>query len=260
MNQFPEMNDRIPADRVSDFSPTAWFPPDISGGGNRVVAQSRPVTPSTAAQASAEVEDKTGLAGYQDGFKLGREEGTKKGYEEGLAKGAREAREEAARDFEPRLKQLNQLLTSLANPLNEQDYELEQALFKLVQVIARGVIQHELKSDPAILMQLVREAIHELPSDRDHLRIYLNPSDKQLADEAIEQGGENWRAVADESITAGGCKIETDNSELDFSLETRVQSIIERLEEAHATCPGPGDHDYEAAPEPAVSRASPSAE
>ena len=74
-------------------------------------------------------------------------------------------------------------------------------------------------------------------------------------DEAIQHGGENWRAVADEDITPGGCKLETEQSMADFTVETRLQMALDQLQEAQVVCPKPGEPGYEKAPEPALKAA-----
>ena len=142
----------------------------------------------------------------------------------------------------------------MSHSLNEEDYKLEQTLLQLVQQIAKAVIQQELSLDPGILMRVIREALAAMPSNQDRICIRVNPADKTLLDEAIQQGGENWRAIVDESISQGGCFIETDQCEADCTLEERMQRILAQLQEQKSTCPQPGDPDYEAAPEPAVAK------
>jgi flagellar assembly protein FliH len=104
-------------------------------------------------------------------------------------------------------------------------------------------------------MTLIREVIGALPPSRDNLTIRLHPADKTLADQAVSEGGEHWRVIADETLEQGGCKIETDQSLVDFSLPVRIKETLDQLYEAKAVAPKPGDPDYQLAPDPAVTAA-----
>jgi flagellar assembly protein FliH len=194
--------------------------------------------------------------GYDTGLKKGKQEGFAEGKQEGLLVGKNEAVALAMGEIQPKLKELNQLLTTLSNCLNEEDYNLEKTLFDLVKVIAVSVIRKELALDPGALMKVIKETIVALPHGKDNIKIVLNPADKKFADDAIAAGGENWRTVADEDVSRGGCKIMTDQSEADTTIEHRIQLVLDQVYEQQAVCPKPGEPGFEEAPEPAVSCAS----
>ena len=252
MEQHPfDVYARVTAKAASDMEVEAWSPPTISDGGHMVYAEVR-----TAAKPQPQPEqseaDLTRKQAYDDGFTSGKKAGFEAGNTEGLAAGKEASVTAAQRDMKPKLKDLNNLLTSLSHSLNEEDYKLEKTLMELVEQIARAVIRKELTLEPGSLMKVIKETISALPPSRDHIKIHLNPLDKPFADNACETGGENWRIVADEEIERGGCKIDTEHSEVDMTVEGRIQGVLEKLYERQAICPKPGEAGYEPAPEPAV--------
>ena len=250
MEQHPfDVYARVTAKAASDMEVEAWSPPTISDGGHMVYAEVRTAAKPKPEQSEA---DLTRKQAYDDGFTSGKKAGFEAGNTEGLAAGKEASVTAAQRDMQPKLKDLNNLLTSLSHSLNEEDYKLEKTLMELVEQIARAVIRKELTLEPGSLMKVIKETISALPPSRDHIKIHLNPLDKPFADNACETGGENWRIVADEEIERGGCKIDTEHSEVDMTVEGRIQGVLEKLYERQAICPKPGEAGYEPAPEPAV--------
>lgn len=250
MEQHPfDVCARVTAKAAGEMQVEAWSPPTISDGGHLVYAETKaaakpPVEPNEA--------DLTRKQAYDDGFTSGKKAGFEAGKAEGVLAGKEAAVAAGQRDMKPKLMELNNLLTSLSHSLNEEDYKLEKTLMELVEQIACSVIRKELSLSPASLMKVIKETISALPPSRDSIKIHLHSADKSFADEAIEAGGENWRVIADEEITRGGCKIESEHSAADMTVESRIEAVLEQLYEQQAVCPKPGDSDYEAAPEPAV--------
>lgn len=250
-----ENQKRISVKQTEELVLSSWSPPLINEAGHLVYAQ------TSAAPRRDAYQDETGgvgqepteaRQGYDDGFRKGKEEGILAGKEAGLQQGKQDALRQAQLDLQPKLAELNKLLTSLSHSVNEEDYKLEQTLMQLVKHISEAVIRRELALDPSQLMKVIKETIAALPPNRDNIKILVSPADKQLVEDAISEGGENWRAVADESLSQGGVKIETDQSVADFSVEGRIQTVLDKLYEQQAICPKPGDPGYEEAPEPAV--------
>lgn len=274
---------RISADALEEYPVALWQPPEIDARGHLVQVQPRPESsgrddaadaPGADAADSAQSEGDTrgeGAAGAQEreaaleqaraeGFEKGRAEGLEKGRREGLELGREEGRQQAlqeARDrLQPELAALNRLATSLTHALNEQDYQLEQALMHLVQEIARQVIQRELRMDNSTLMPLIRQALKTLPPGADNIRILVHPDDLPLLQQAIEEGGENWRALARDDVARGGCRIETDQSVLDFTTGYRFRRVIEQVMEKQLADPEAAREPFEEAPEPLVPKSN----
>lgn len=256
MEQHPfDIYARVTAKAAGSMPVEAWSPPIISDAGHLVVAESRatPKPPPVAEPDAAEIARKQA---YDDGFTSGKNAGFEAGKKEGAVAGKEEGLAAAHHDMQPKLKELNKLLTSLSHSLNEEDYKLEKTLMELVELIACSVIRKELLLEPANLMKVIKETISALPPSRDNIKIHLHPLDKAFVDEAIAAGGENWRVMSDEDIERGGCKIITEHSEADMTVASRIDAVIEQLYEQQATCLKPGEAGFEPAPEPAVAASS----
>lgn len=159
------------------------------------------------------------------------EEGRSEGHEAGYEQGRREALESTRSEVEKRLQRLDEILSTLDQPLAELDEEVEQALVSLAIAIARQLVRRELRTDPTQIVGVIREAIAVLPSRSRNIKIYLHPEDVSLVEEAYGHlGGEpEWRLESDTSLSRGGCRVVTDVSRIDASLERRLASIIAPL-------------------------------
>ncbi|SDH40008.1 flagellar assembly protein FliH [Pseudomonas panipatensis] len=161
----------------------------------------------------------------QDAYNEGFSTGEKDGFHTGQLK----ARQEADEALQERVKQLETLMSQLFEPIAEQDRLIEQVLVNLVGQIARQVIQRELSNDSSQVRQVLREALKLLPMGAQNVRIHVNPQDFELVKALRERHEESWRILEDEELLPGGCRIETEHSRIDASIETRLAQITKQL-------------------------------
>lgn len=281
---------RVARDALDPADVTPWEPPGIGQEGNLVYAEprdtvsrpspesdpsgSRPrVKPASDLPTDEQSADATGYQegmarGLEEGRRQGREEGHQEGlragYEEGVAAGRTEGLQQGSTEVARQMQTLDSLLTHLTHSLNEQDYQLEQALFNLVKEISSQVVQRELLADSGHIMQVVQQALEALPPTRDNIRILVHPDDHALVTQAAEQNEEKWRVIASRDISAGGCRVETEYSAVDFTVEQRFAQAIEQICEARfgnaetgasaslAPDATPSGEPFQDAPEPVV--------
>lgn len=162
---------------------------------------------------------------YNEGFATGE----KDGFHSGQLKGQQEAK---AR-IDSRLAELEALMGQLMEPMQAQDDQIEDMLLKLVETMVRQVVQRELKTDSSQITKVLRGALKALPMGAENIRIYLNPVDFDAAKALRERHEEKWRLLEDDQLLPGGCRLETEHSQLDATLETRLQQITEQLFEQH---------------------------
>lgn len=112
--------------------------------------------------------------------------------------------------------------------------EWEKNAVHLAAAIAAKVIRRELAHAPEIPLQLVREAL-ELAAGGGQVRVRLNPGDYQtLAPQAKTLVREltplgSTEVIADEAITPGGCRVETEFGAVDQQIESQLKRIEEEL-------------------------------
>lgn len=176
----------------------------------------------------------------QDAYNEGFATGEKDGFHAGQLK----AKQEAEVALAAKVASLEQVMGHLLEPIAEQDQELEQALVNLVSQVARQVIQRELASDSSQIRHVLREALKLLPMGAGNVRIQVNPQDFEVIKALRERHEESWRILEDESLLPGGCRVESESSRVDASVETRMAQALKQLFEqqrAQATNPPEAD-------------------
>lgn len=176
----------------------------------------------------------------QDAYNEGFATGEKDGFRAGQLK----AKQEADAALAGRVEALEQVMRHLLEPIAEQDQQLEVALVTLVGQVTREVIQRELSGDSSQIRQVLREALKLLPMGAENIRIHLNPQDFELVKALRDRHEESWRILEDDSLLPGGCRVESEHSRIDASVETRLSQALKQLFEQqreHATTPRAAD-------------------
>ena len=182
---------------------------------------------------------------YNEGFAIGEKEG--------FHSTTIKVRQEADVALTAKLRALESLMQNLFEPIAEQDTQIEKSLVGLVQHIARQVIQRELAIDSSQIEHVMREALKLLPLGVGNVRLYINPQDFELVKALRERHEETWRIVEDETLLPGGCRVETEHSRIDATVETRISQIMAKLfDQLHeqALHPAPADLSLELPDEP----------
>ncbi|AUM68888.1 flagellar assembly protein FliH [Pseudomonas fluorescens] len=185
---------------------------------------------------------------YNEGFAVGEKEG--------FHSTTLKVRQEADVALTAKLRALESLMLNLFDPIAEQDTQIEKALVGLVQHIAKQVIQRELAIDSSQIEHVMREALKLLPLGVGNVRLYINPQDFELVKALRERHEETWRIVEDAALLPGGCRVETEHSRIDATIETRISQIMAKLfDQLHeqALHPAAADLSLELPDEPSVS-------
>ena len=166
-----------------------------------------------------EAAEKDGFAqGHQEGFDKGMAEG----YEAGQQKGLMEMRQQLVTEQQ----RFQKLAQALLNPVAEQDNDLEKLLLDVICTLTESVVQRELIIDSSHIVTLVKTAVNTLPVGSKNLRVCLNPDDLAAVETYAEEQQLNWQFVGDQQLPPGGCRIETSESRVDFSVEKRLQTVL----------------------------------
>jgi flagellar assembly protein FliH len=110
----------------------------------------------------------------------------------------------------------------------------ENSAIRLSAAIAGKILKHELSQRPELALSVVREAL-QLAMGQPDVKLRLNPLDlEQLRDcgkGAVSRLGAVGEAtlVADETVSRGGCLIETHHGVIDARLETQIERITSEL-------------------------------
>lgn len=146
-------------------------------------------------------------------------------YEEGFAQGQQDG--STAARFE-----LEALLNGLVEPLADLDDTVMQELTTLITVVARQLVRRELTTQPGEIVAVVREALAALPATARTVRVHLHPEDAKLVRDALsltDDDEHRWHLVEDSVQARGDCRVLTETSQIDASLERRLTAVITKM-------------------------------
>lgn len=152
-------------------------------------------------------------------FEQMQQQARDEGYQAGYAEGAQKAQHMA------------ELLNALDHELQQVDQEITQSLLDLALEIARQMVQQALKIKPELLLEVVQQAINELPHFSQHAHLVLHPADAELIRESIGEqlAHTGWKIFEDAQMARGGCRLETAHSQIDASLATRWKRVVSSI-------------------------------
>ncbi len=165
----------------------------------------------------------------KDGFAQGHKEGLAKGTAEGYEAGKQQALMELRPQLIAEQQRFHQLAQSLLAPIAEQQDDIEQMLLDIVCSLTQSVVQRELLTDSSQILDLVRLAVAALPVGAKNIRVTLNPDDLAEVESYAEEQQLDWKFRGDANLQAGGCRIETPESRVDYSVSTRLQAVLEQF-------------------------------
>lgn len=237
----------IPVEELNEYQ--TWHLPSLDGSENllssaakqareraakeqeiieEVDASSVDFAPMTAdeLQAITDAAEQEGFAkGKAEGFDAGRPDGFNKGYQDGLKK----AEIESAAKLSQQVAQLQQVVDQLADPLAEQQTQLERLILDYVCALTKQVVGRELQLDSSHIVNVLEKSLALLPVGSDTVMLTVNPDDLALVELYAEKKHKNWKFISDENMLPGGCKLETPESLVDFSVETKMESLFEQF-------------------------------
>ncbi|MFW7349429.1 MAG: flagellar assembly protein FliH [Pigmentiphaga sp.] len=170
-----------------------------------------PVAPAPAPAVDPAEVERIKTAAFDEGYAAG--------YDHGSAAARREA------------EQLQAMARAASGVFDRFETDLAPRLLELAAEIARQVIQRELALDNNVILAVVRDAFNQLMGGETGKQLLLHPSDVQLVrahlGEELELG--QWKIVEDAGVEAGGCRISTQQSDIDATLGTRWKRTLATL-------------------------------
>lgn len=156
-------------------------------------------------------------------------EGFSTGEKDGFHAGQLKASQEAEVVLRNKVQALENIMREFFQPIAQQDQQLEESMLDLVMQISRQVIQRELSIDSSQIQQVVREALKLLPMGSEAVRVYVNPQDFEQIKALRARHEENWKIVEDDDLLPGGCRFESVNTQINASIETRLEHIAAQI-------------------------------
>lgn len=156
-----------------------------------------------------------------------------KGFSQGEENGILAGREKV----EPVLSALTDLLAGLSRIREEMLRNAEKEAVELALAISEKIIAREVSANGGIVAGVVREALREVV-DQDDISVRLNPDDLEFVRETKHEFSDLVRNIdnlsfePDESVTRGGCHIETNFGDIDARIEQKIELVRTALRNA----------------------------
>ena len=161
--------------------------------------------------------------------------------EEARREGALQGRAEGLAEARQGLQELTRSLAAACLRLRALDADCraraEELVVTLALATAERVLRRTVTQDPAAIVEPVKTALAALPAPEDVV-VRVHPACAALLqahwDELRESGPTpaGLRVVADPSVAAGGCLVETPHSVVDATLAAQLEEARRRLLEA----------------------------
>ncbi|MDP3844154.1 MAG: flagellar assembly protein FliH [Oxalobacteraceae bacterium] len=168
------------------------------------------------AEQIAAIHETARLQGYADGLR--------EGHAAGLIQGRSKAA--AERDL------LLEIAAAFKDQVARADELIAKDLMDLALDLSKAMLKNALKIRPELVLPIVSEAIHYLPSLAPPALLFLNHDDATLVREqlgtALSEAG--WRIIDEPSMQRGGCRIETGSNQIDATTESRWLRIAGALD------------------------------
>lgn len=161
-------------------------------------------------------------------------EGEKKGYEDGLKRGRDEAYDEFKSQAEHALQSFESMVKSFESLKAEVFKANERFLMELVFRVAKMVALKELSTDEQYVLRLSKGLLDSV-GIRENVKLRINPKDAKSIDNLKAELSKtfvdlkNLTIEASDEVQGGGCKIETQWSAIDASIETQLKGLHEAL-------------------------------
>jgi len=187
------------------------------------------------------------------GYAEGLARGSGDGYSDGLKKGLAEGRQKMAEQSAELIAQLGAIVRELAGARDEMLHTGRCELLDFALELAAKIVGHVAVRDIGAARQNLRKAL-ELADRGRQLCVKVNPLQLEALVEHLPELTESLgnsgrvRLVGDATVSPGGAKVHTDGGEIDATIETQLDNVVEallgsRVSQAQCGCYVPTDGD-----------------
>jgi flagellar assembly protein FliH len=156
---------------------------------------------------------------------------TQRSYDEQLKNGYEDGLKQAQQELNQYKQTFEAVFSSIDSAFKEIDQKVIQAIKQLAVSISKQIIRRELQINSEQVVSVVKEAIKLLPLDKSRLIIHLNPSDISVVKKVFNQDDivQSYSLVEDPSVQRGGCKLATDDSIIDATIDSQIAQLAAKI-------------------------------
>ncbi|MCD9493642.1 flagellar assembly protein FliH [Photobacterium carnosum] len=181
-------------------------------------------------------------AGHSEGLSQGHAEGVTAGHDEGLAQGLQQGLEQAQAQIDQQVALLVAVMDKFTDPIAKVDSEVEQQLLLLVNGLTKALIRVEVKTNPQVLLNTVREVVATLPIAEREIKMHLHPEDVALIHASFDEADlqqRKWSLIAEPSLQRGDLQLACGSSSVDYLIDDRIQHSLTMFNELNSNLKEP---------------------
>ncbi|MEM6051504.1 flagellar assembly protein FliH [Erwinia sp. P7711] len=226
------------SDRESPDSWQLWQPesllesdPPVSHDIQQTTPAGDPATDQQFQAELAQLRQRAEQQGYAAGEQRGMEQGQAMGYQEGFRQGEKAGLAQGLADGIAQQQQLVSRFSMLINEfqaaLDSLDSVIPARLVQLSLNAVRTMFGKHIVCDTSLLLQKIEHLLQENIQFINHVVLWVSEEDLPLVQQQLGEilAGHNWALRADESMVPGGCRITSEEGELDATLSTQWQRL-----------------------------------
>ena len=147
-------------------------------------------------------------------------------YRRGFEEGRAAAKGEYEVQVLPLAERLEEIVSSFSRLQDSIRGEKEKQLLEISLAVAKRIVHRELAVDPEAVGALVKSALDRIGA-REVRRIRLHPVHREFVQSVLEKAaaGKHIEIVADNALQPGSLLFETENGDLDASVDSQLEEI-----------------------------------
>jgi flagellar biosynthesis/type III secretory pathway protein FliH len=165
------------------------------------------------------IEDRSLVSRAHEEAKIIREQAAKDGFQNGIAQASSE------------ITNLQSAVASLLDVKKEALEYYKNDIAEIALLVARKILNTEVKSNPETIMDIVKNVIKEVSREESKIIFVINPADELVLNNNIEHNSifANKKATisiqTDEDIEQGSCKVITSSGQIDATFTSQLNII-----------------------------------
>ncbi|OAT36712.1 flagellar assembly protein FliH [Proteus myxofaciens] len=174
-----------------------------------------------------DMKEKAQKMGHAEGFEAGKNQGYQEGYQAGLQAGIDKGTQQGIEQQAPLINEWQGLLAEFKHSLDGLDSVIASRLMQIALTAAKEVLGQPAVCDGSALLAQINLMLQQEQMFSGDPQLRVNPKhipliEKELGDSLSAHG---WKVVADNSIHIGGCRVVTNDGDLDSTIATRWHEL-----------------------------------
>jgi flagellar assembly protein FliH len=102
-------------------------------------------------------------------------------------------------------------------------------MLNVSMAVARAVIHRELSLDSSSIQQAIHSILNDLPKADKGFSLKINSRDEPFIKPILDRYESSITLKLDETITQGGCVLNSSSQFIDYTIEKRFQKIVQAM-------------------------------